>query len=535
MSDIIEIFGKKHTAHGLNFYLTHFDLLAKCLDREHYAFLVGGYVRDRIIGKPIDKSVDVDLVTTQEPITVANRFKELLLQTYDIKADVFEFEKKEPWIKRNKIATIIFNEGSFKYRFDIAILKSSGVKSFFGLGQFGFGRPSAEEWEKILEKDLKDRDFTCNAIAVNLDDVLSVGAQQTILFDPTGGIKDLENGIVRPISYENLKKDPIRLLRGVRIANELDFELDEEFLSFLKENHELIKNSAKERISVEFFKLLRLKNSYKGMEILFETNAIYSIIPYLEDIKKVSNQGQHHIYPLDKHTLKVYEYAEKILENDDINFDKELLDFIKSQIPNYQFLGDFGTKEAIKLSALLHDIGKPHTIKIDEKGNVTFYEHDKVGEELTAKISNELSFGEELSRFLQKMVRMHLRIFYLRESLENLTPRAYGKLLREAEEDIYPLMILTIADAMGSKDDDLKMKALQKTIKNIIEFKLNNVPKHIEPLLSGKEIMNILNIPEGKTVGLLKNKLLDLQYEGAIKTKEEAIEWLKKEGENINT
>jgi len=193
--------------------------------------------------------------------------------------------KKEPWIKRNKIATIVFNEGSFKYRFDIAILESGGLKSFFGL------RPSPEEWEKILEKDLKDRDFTCNAIAVNLDDVLSVGAQQTILFDPTGGIKDLENGLVRAISYENLKKDPIRLLRGVRIANELDFELEEGFINFLKENHTLIKTSAKERIAVELFKLLRLKKSYKGMELLFETNAIYSIIPYLEDIKKFQIKG----------------------------------------------------------------------------------------------------------------------------------------------------------------------------------------------------------------------------------------------------
>ena len=528
MSDIIEIFGKKHTAHGLNFYLTHFDLLAKCLHRDHYAFLVGGYVRDRILGKPVGKSVDVDIITTQEPVELAKGFKEILFKTYGIEADIFEFEKKESWIKRNKIATIIFKEGDFRYRFDIAIL-DAGIKSFFGL------RPSPEEWEKILEKDLKDRDFTCNAIAVNLDDVLSVGAQQTILFDPTGGIKDLENGIIKPISYDNLKKDPIRLLRGVRIANELDFELEEGFLDFLKENHHLIKTSARERIAVEFFKLLRLKDSYKGMNILFETNAIYSIIPYLEDIKKVSNQGHHHIYPLDKHTLKVYEYADKILEGDlkDINFDKELLDTIKSQIPEYSFLGEFGTKEAIKLSALLHDIGKPHTMKIDEKGNITFYEHDKVGEELVAKISNELAFGEDLSKFLQKMVRMHLRIFYLRESLDSLTPRAYGRLLREAQEDIYPLMILTVADAMGSKDDEDTMRALEKTIKSILDFKMKNAPKPVEPLLSGKDIMNILNIPEGKTVGLLKNKLLDLQYEGVIKTKEEAIAWLKEEGKNI--
>ncbi len=531
MSDILEVFGKKHTAHGLNFYLTHFDLLAKCLDKDHYAFLVGGYVRDRILGKPISNSVDVDIITTQEPIELVKRFKELLFKTYGIEADIFEFEKKESWIKRNKIATIIFKEGDFRYRFDIAIL-DAGIKGFLGL------RPSPSQWENILEKDLKDRDFTCNAIAVNLDDVLSIGAQQTILFDPTGGIKDLENGLIRPISYENLKKDPIRLLRGVRIANELDFDLEKGFIDFLKENHKLIKTSAKERIAIEFFKLLRLKDSFKGMELLFETDAIYSIIPYLEDIKKVKNQGHHHIYPLDKHTLKVYEYTDKMLESyipskQEILFDEKLLDFIKSQIPTYNFLGEFGTKEAIKLSALLHDIGKPHTMKITEDGTITFYEHDKVGEELVAKISKELAFGEELSRFLQKMVRMHLRIFYLRESLESLTPRAYGKLLREVEDDIYPLMILTIADAMGSNDDEPTMRALEKTIKNIIDFKTKNAPKPIEPLLSGKEIMDILNIPEGKTVGLLKNKLLDLQYEGAIKTKEEAIEWLKNGGKTL--
>jgi len=525
MNDI-QIIGKKHTAHGLNFYLTHFDLLAKCLDREHYAFLVGGYVRDRILGKPMEKSVDVDLITTQDPVELARRFKDILFKTYNIQADLFEFEKKEPWIKRNKIATLMFKEGTFGYRFDIAILEPSSFKHIFA--KKGFLTISAEEWESILEKDLKDRDFTCNAIAVSLDDVLSVGARQTILFDPTGGIKDLQEGILRPISYENLKKDPIRLLRGVRIAFELDFDLEEGFLSFLKENHNLIKNSAKERITQEFFKILRLKNSYKPMEILFETDAIYSVIPYLEDIKKVKDQGKHHIYPLDKHTMKVYEYIDKILEheNPNISFDKELLSTIKSQIPEYQFLGEFGTKEALKLSALLHDIGKPKTMKIDQKG-ITFYEHDKVGEDLIKEIAKELSFGEGLSRFLQKMVRMHLRIFYLRESFENLSPRAYGKILREAQEDIYPLMILTIADALGSNDDEATMVLLEKTIRSILDFKTKNISKDLKPLLNGEEIKSMLNIKEGKEIGIIKNKLLELQYEGLIKTKEDAINWLK--------
>lgn len=524
--ELSEYIGRKYTAHGLNFYITHFDILAKCLDREHYAFLVGGWVRDRLLGKPISNSVDIDIITTQEPIILANRFKEELLRKYNIVADIFEFEKDNIFTKRGKIAVITFKEGSFRYRFDIALLEAD--RGFLS-SLFGLRRPKEEDWERILEEDLKDRDFTCNAIAINLDDVLSIGAKQTILFDPTGGIKDLENGILKPISYENLKKDPVRLLRGVRIAKELNLDLEEQFLSFLKENHHLINQSAKERISIEFFKTLRLKHSDEAMNILFDTELIYDIIPQLYPIKNITNSGgKYHVYSLEKHTLKVYEYANKILEEDkDFGISKKLLDFIKGQMAEYTFLGEFGIKEATKLSALLHDIGKPHTFKIDESGKVSFYEHDKIGKDIVSKISKDLSFGEELSKFLQKMVNMHLRIFFLREYLDELTPRAYAKLLREAEEDIYPLMILTIADALGSNDDKEQMARLEKTIQSIIDFKMENVPKKIVPLLNGYEIMEILNIKEGKDIGNIKNKLLDLQYEGLIKTKEGAINWLK--------
>ncbi len=518
----IELIGKKHTAHGLNFYLTHLDLLARALDRDHYAFLVGGWVRDRLLGKAVGKHVDIDILTTQDPKDLSKRFLEELYKVYGIKGEHFEFDKKEPWIKRGKISTAIFNEGDFRYRFDIAILGPGVLKTFFGLK-----RPSTEDWEKILEEDLKDRDFTCNAIAINLDDVLSVGAKQTILFDPTGGIKDLENGILRPISYENLKKDPIRLLRGIRIAYDMDLELPHEFYSFL-ENHHLLKDVVKERIDVEFFKILKLRHSNLAMEKLFETKLIYDIIPELIPIQEVKDQGKHHIYPLEKHTLKVYEYANEILESENtFGFDKEILNQIRQSLPRYTFLGEFGIKEGIKLSALFHDIGKPHTLKIDESGNISFHQHEKVGAELIKNVSNRLGFGEELSKFLQKMVLMHLRIFYLRETLNEITPKAYAKLLREAQEDIYPLMMLTIADALGSNDDEPIMRALEITIKSILDFK-SQIPKERQTsLLNGNEIMKILNLSPGKTIGIIKNKLLELQYEGLISSKDEATLWVK--------
>ncbi|MCS7196413.1 MAG: CCA tRNA nucleotidyltransferase, partial [Aquificaceae bacterium] len=187
--------GIKHTAHGLNFYMTYFDDIAKVLPREAYCFIVGGWVRDRLLGEPVGFHIDVDLLVTCDPVGVAKGLAERIGGSY------FEFEKKGLFIKRATVATVILRLPPYKYRFD-------------------FARIGGRDLEKALVEDLLSRDFTANAMAVSIDDVLSIGAKQTLIYDPAHGVEDLEKGLLRPVSLKNLEEDPVRMLRGFRLAVE---------------------------------------------------------------------------------------------------------------------------------------------------------------------------------------------------------------------------------------------------------------------------------------------------------------------------
>ncbi len=497
----MEIVSKgKHTLHGLNFYMSFFDEIAKVLERDQLCFIVGGWVRDRILGEPIGYNVDVDLLVTGDPEDIAKRFAQR------IGGDFFVFEKKGLFIKRPVIATVVLNQPPYRYRFDFSQLKG-------------------KDMEKALEEDLKERDFTANAIAVNLDDVLSIGAKQTIVFDPTGGIKDLEEGILRPVSLENLKKDPVRILRGFRLSVEKDLSLTPEFRKFARENKHLLRKASPERITQELFKIMKHPKGSWVIRELFEFGLLEEVIPEMAKLREVRDQGYHHIYPLEEHTLKTLEFLEEVLEKKEEFVSQELL----KNLGTKTFLGEFSDIELLKWAALFHDIGKPHTFEIRD-GKVTFYEHDKVGEKIVKDIGKRLRWGEEATKFIAKLVRYHLRPFYLREALEKGQLKRKGKANFWKEcEDIAPhLFLLSVADAYASGDTQQELEALKETIRELEEFRereLKEVPQ--KALLSGYEIMNALGIPPGRLVGEIKRKLEEAQLEGKVKTKEEALRYIK--------
>lgn len=490
----------KHTLHGLNFYLSYFDDIAKVLPREDYCFIVGGWVRDRILGEPVGYNIDVDFLTTADPVELAKKFAER------IGGHFFVFEKKGFLIKRPVIATVVLHIPPYRYRFDFSHLKGKDL-------------------EKALIDDLKERDFTANAIAVNLDDVLSIGAKQTIVFDPTGGIKDLEQGLLRPISMENLKKDPVRILRGFRLSIEKNLTLTEDFYEFVKENTKLILKSSVERITQELFKIMKEKTSHKVMRELYRYGILEAIFPEFKRLKEIKNQGGHHIYPLDEHTLKTLEFLEDVIENRAKYLGRELLEgFGKKRI-----LGEFTDVELLKWGALFHDIGKPETFKVRD-GKITFYEHDKVGANIVKEIGKRLKWGQEATEFISKLVRYHLRPFYLREAFkkEQLKRKGMANFWKDCEDIAPHLFLLSIADAMASGDNEEDIKALVETILELESFRRNELNKGIlKPLLSGNEIMEILKIKPGKMVGILKKALEEAHLEGKVKTKEEAIEFIK--------
>ncbi len=498
--------GNKHTIHGLNFYLSFFDDIAKLIPRDEYCFIVGGWVRDRILGIPVGKKVDVDIVVTSNPEEVGRKFAEA------IGGKFFVFEKKGIIIKRPVICTVILEIDDYRYRFDFSQIKGKDV-------------------EKALIEDLKDRDFTANAMAVSIDDVLSIGAKQTIIYDPTGGIRDLEKGILRPISLENLKKDPIRLIRGFRIAGETDLELSEDFRKFVKEHGEIIRESPEDKITFEFLKILSIKTSAKVLRLMYELGFLEKIFPEIGKLRHVSDQGENHIYPLDEHTFKTVDMLEFILNNR-----KYIKEYIFEKIGNIKFLGEFSDIEALKLSALFHDIGKPDTFK-KINGKITFYEHDKLGSEMVKKIGSRWRWGEDLTRFVSSLVRHHLRLFYLREAdtKGTLTSRGILKFWRDCGDIAYHLFILSVADALASGDKKEEMDKLIDTMDKLEAFKSKEMARTSgKTLLNGREIMKICGLEEGPLVGKIKRMLEEAQVEGIVKTKEEAIEFIKKKIKEVS-
>ncbi|MEN3034115.1 MAG: HD domain-containing protein [Aquificaceae bacterium] len=489
-----EIFTKgiRHTAHGLNFYMSLFDEVARVLPREELCFIVGGWVRDRVLGEPVGEKIDIDLLTTYDPIKLARALAERIGGAF------FEFEKRKLFW-RSRVGVVVLKQKPYTYRFDIAQIRGNDI-------------------EKALIQDLLSRDFSANAMAINMDHVLSLGARQTFIYDPCHGMEDLEMGILKPVSLSNIEEDPIRILRGFRIAHQRKLELTEDFLDFVRRKSNIIKKSPPERITQELLRIFSAENSWRVIKDLYEIGILKEIFPETARWEEVKDKSQE--APLSEHIFKVIKELEEIIKRKN----QLLPDGIEIE---REFLGEFSQIELTKLAALLHDIAKPHTYKVID-GKSTFYGHDVLGEQMVRNYAKVYKWGKDVEDFVAKMVRHHLRLFFLREAkLKNeLTDRAKYRFWRDCE-DIAPYLFLhSLADSIASDDSETQIQALIELFKELWEFKLK-MGQLPSALLSGDEIMDILKIEQGPEVGKLKQALIEAQIEGKVKTKEEAIEFLK--------
>ncbi len=285
--------------HGLLFYNSYFDTIAKGLGKDTICFIVGGWIRDRLLNRPIGKNVDIDLIVTSEPEIVARNVRNVLG-----KGNIFQFEKEK------KVATLIFEENGIRYRFDFSYLDIEDIMENKKLDFYDKER----EIIKRLEEDLMKRDFTINAMAIVFDDALGLGASETVLFDPSGGLEDIQAGIVRPVSFENIQKDPVRILRGYRIAQSLEFDLDKEFEKWVKKNSHLVENSPVERLRDEILKIFDNENTDNVVEKLINVGVFQKIVPEINDMISIKNAGDFHKYNLLEHSLKTVEYMEEFLK-----------------------------------------------------------------------------------------------------------------------------------------------------------------------------------------------------------------------------
>jgi tRNA nucleotidyltransferase (CCA-adding enzyme) len=396
------------------------------------AFAVGGCVRDLLLKKEPN---DWDITTNAKP----NEIEKLFDKTFKV----------------NKFGTVTVQTKSKKQN-----LKEVEITTFRTEEKYTDKRhPDKVKWAKTIEEDLKRRDFTINALALDF---------KGEVVDYFEGKKDLKDKLIKAVGNpeKRFKEDALRLIRAVRFAVNLDFEIEKETKKALKKLAGLLEFISDERIRDEFVKIIMAKRAAQGIEILRENNLLQYIIPELLEGYKVG-QNKHHIYDVYKHSLYSLDYATK-------------KDFNKY----------------VRIAALLHDVGKPRT-KEGEGVDSTFYNHEVVGAKMTSQILQRLKFPKKDIEKIVKLVRYHL--FYY--NVDEVGDASVRRLVRRlGKENLEELVQLRMCDRIGSGCP----KALPYKLRHFqyIAEKVGQDPIDEKMLkIGGKEIMEILEIKPGPKIG----------------------------------
>jgi len=371
---------------------------------------------------------------------------------------------------------------------------------------------------KDVYSDLTNRDYTLNAIACRLKD----GNYE--LIDPLNGRADIKNKTIKAITEKNLVEDPLRLLRAFRLAGQFGFKIEENTLELVKKHHKLINNVAMERVNTELLKLFESENSAENLVLMKDTGLLFEILPELIPQTKVPPNLHHHLYLID-HTIEVIRQIEEE--------GKKFPDWATRHI--YREFG--ATTRAIsllKMAALLHDLGKPSTWTIEEDGRNRFIKHEEVGSELAIELLKRLKFSKNASAYIRLLIKNHLYPSQLiREGIENVSDKAIMRFFRRIIDDTPDLLLLTLADRLSARGVEITDEKIEANIAGtytllekfrVSREKIKTIPK----LISGKDVMKILDISEGEKVGKVLEELKEEQLSGNINTKEEAVKFIKK-------
>jgi len=440
------------------------------------AYLVGGYVRDKLLDRP---SEDMDILVVGDGIALA--------ETVCEKADDCN-------------GVTIFK------RFGTAMLRTRNLEvEFVGARKESYRKDSRKPVvEKgTLEDDLLRRDFTVNALAVQIQ---KEGSGEMV--DRFGGLSDLQNKIIRtPVDpAATFSDDPLRMMRAVRFANQLLFTIDEKTFQGIKESAHRIEIVSMERISTELQKIMMCEQPSYGLRMMDQCGLLDLILPELVELKGAETRyGIGHKDNFE-HTLEV---LDKLAEKSEDVW--------------------------LRWAALLHDIAKPRTKRFEEGHGWTFHGHEVVGARMVQGIFKRLKLSMSAPmRFVQKMVALHLRPIALTKT--ESTDSAVRRLLFDAGEDIDSLLLLCEADITSKNPEKVEkfLRNYQIVRQRIKEVEDRDRIRNWQPPVSGKTIMVAFGIKPSKEVGLIKDAIKEAILDGEIPNDpESAIQLMYELGEKL--
>lgn len=454
-----------------------FQLIAAAADElESKAFLIGGFVRDKILGRP---TKDADIVCDGDGIALAH----LVSGKTDKNTHVNYF-------KNFGTAQLVYN--GFQIEFVGARKESYRYDSRKPVVQSG-----------TLEEDQNRRDFTINAMSVCLNEV-----EFGRLTDPFNGLSDLKERTIRtPLDpLQTFSDDPLRMMRAIRFATQLNFRIDDNTFAGILTEADRIGIVSQERVTDELNKILSSPKPSIGFDLLFKSGLLKIIFPQmvkLVGVEMIEGKGHKDNF---YHTLKVIDNVSEV--SDDL---------------------------WLRWAALLHDIAKPATKRFEKGRGWTFHGHEVVGGRMVPRIFKQLKLPQnEKMRFVRKMVELHLRPISLTK--EDITDSAIRRLLFDAGDDIESLMILCNADITSK--NKLKVKKYKENFE-LVKQRLEEVEekdriRNWQPPISGEMIMETFALPPSKTVGDLKNSIREAILDGEIGNNyEEAYTYLLKKASEL--
>lgn len=470
------------------------ELFEKFQKSNFQLYLVGGSVRDLLMRRKVS---DWDFTTDAKPEEILKicptGFYNNKFGTVGIPINIEVINNQPEAAKISSHAVGRTSEASDKTEHeDIELPSIVEITTMRKEGDYKDHRhPTKVGWTNKIEEDLARRDFTINAIALSV----KISKEPTIysieIIDLFAGQTDLKNNLIKAVGDPNqrFKEDALRLMRAVRFSAQLGFEIEEKTFQAIKENSHTLKEIAWERIRDELFKLLAATNAYDGLLKLRKTGILQIILPEVEECFGIMQEGPKHdrIYDIGEHSLKTMR-----------------------ETPSKDPL--------VKFAALLHDIGKAKTHNIEEDGNVTFYNHDLVGANISLQISKRFNLSNTQTDKIYKLIRWHMF-----STNENQTDSAIRRFIKNVGlENIEDIMALRIGDRLGGDTRtpvSWRMEEFRKRIDQVLEkpFSITDLK------VSGNDVMEILKISPSPKVGQILNKLFEEVLENSEKNTREYL------------
>ncbi len=436
-----------------------FKIIHQCaasLNQETY--VIGGYVRDILLKRP---SKDIDIVSVGSGIHLAKAVAKVL-------------NKEDSLIVFKNFGTAMIKEGTYEIEFVGARKESYRSES---------RKPIVEDGS--LEDDQKRRDFTINALAISLNE-----KNYGELLDPFDGVKDLKRKMIRtPLKpAETFSDDPLRMMRGIRFASQLGFDIHPETFEAIDQQKERIKIVSQERIADELNKLILSAQPSYGFKLLFHSGLLELIFPEMVALQGTETKNGLSHKDNFYHTLQVLDNVAQVSDN-----------------------------LWLRWAAILHDIAKPATKRFNEKQGWTFHGHEDKGARMVPHIFRKLKLPlNEKMKYVQKLVRLHLRPIALVK--ETVTDGAVRRLLFEAGDDVEDLMMLCKADITSKNDQKVKkyLRNFKLVEEKMVTVEEKDKVRNFQPEVGGEEIMKAFDLKPGKTVGIIKEELKEAVLEGKV-------------------